>query len=365
MRIGILTLHYARNFGAVLQAYASLRFLRSLGYDAEMVDYRNAVIEEGYRPWQWDASRARQEGAGYVLKYIPTALSRMKRDAAFLDFVRKFLLGGRDCRPLNISELKGYDALLIGSDQVWSPSLTGGFDPVYTGAFAPGVSKVAWAASAKREDLEAMDPRDIGRMLSAFHAVSVREEALCHLLQPYCSKRIALVMDPTLLVGRPEWEEIADAYPVRETSPYVLAYPMLDDGTVIKMARELAAAKGMKLRIISKNADWKVTSERIQWAGPGAFLSWVRGARYVVTSSFHGTAFSLIFGKPFLSVSASPGGRIESLLQRLKMTDRISIGSLDNIDQGIDTKYIEESLSLFRKEAESFLKDALPWTTGN
>jgi predicted nucleotidyltransferase len=54
-----------------------------------------------------------------------------------------------------------------------------------------------------------MDPREIGRMLSAFHAVSVREEALCHLLQPYCSKRIALVMDPTLLVGRPEWEEIA------------------------------------------------------------------------------------------------------------------------------------------------------------
>ena len=133
MRIGILTLHYAHNYGAMLQTYASVRLLSSLGHEVEVIDYRNPVVSGSYRPWRFDRGRLGSEGIPYLLKYVPESISRSVRSRGFNRFLRRL--------PLTPS-FGGFDAVLVGSDQVWNPRWTGGPDPVYHGDFdAGGASK--------------------------------------------------------------------------------------------------------------------------------------------------------------------------------------------------------------------------------
>ena len=133
MRIGILTFHYACNYGAMLQTYATQEFLRSMGHDVCVVDYRNKSVEEGYAAWNFKID---------LLKTLPRAFSRAMRNSRFRHFMK-------ECLVLSKDPFDSFDVLLFGSDQIWNEIITGGFDKIYWGDFTTKARKVAWAASAK------------------------------------------------------------------------------------------------------------------------------------------------------------------------------------------------------------------------
>lgn len=278
MKIGILTFHSALNYGAVLQAYASVRFLQSLGHEAYVVDYKNPAISRAFHPFKWDADRWKKSGLKYLVKYPFRVLAKYRRSRAFSRFVRRQL-------PLiPFSRAESLDLLLVGSDQVWSKRHTGGQDPVYWGRAFPGIRKVAWAASAGKSML---DQTDIQTLMRHFSAISVRESKLTDLIP-----QSVLLPDPTLLLDPAEWEKLVRPVHGR----YVLAYPMAYEHKVLEKARRKAQDMGIGLKVIAPYV--KLGSGWIQTASPVDFLSLIHSAEYVVTSSFHGALFALLFDRP-------------------------------------------------------------------
>ena len=343
MRIGILTFHYACNYGAMLQTYATQEFMRSLGHEVRVVDYRNKFVENGYATWNFRKD---------LLKTLPRAFSRMVRNSRFGHFMKKRM-------ALSKEPFDDFDILLFGSDQIWNERITGGFDRVYWGDFQTKAKKVAWAASANV--LSFSDMEYVAKCLSGFHAISVREESLRELISPVAPVPVKCVQDPTLMLGRREWESLSGP---SWDGGYVLAYPMLCDELVIKAARSIAEDKGLRLVILSKNASYRPYKNMVQWAGPEEFVSYFAGASHVVTSSFHGTSFSVIFRKKFISV-VEPGKRnlrVESLLHRVGLENRISDGTnLDSIDLPLDNGLINRILAEIRHEAVNFLNESMSW----
>jgi hypothetical protein len=165
--------------------------------------------------------------------------------------------------------------------------------------------------------------------------------------------------DPTLLLDREKWLTVAS--PVRRRG-YVLAYPMVWEDKVVQAAREIAAKRGLPLVILSKKALWRPRKDTVQWAGPAEFLSLVEGAACIVTSSFHGTAFSVIFRKPFLSI-VPPGERnlrVESLLSSLALEDRLSSGADVRLSEQLPGgEDLDRHLAALRNQSAAFLDKAL------
>lgn len=278
MRIGILTYHYAPNYGAVLQTYASVRLLQALGHEVYVVDYRNAAVARRSGPFFLDHERLRKEGQKYLLKYPAAAFIKLQRSLALKRFISNRL-------PLcTYAEASGLDLLLAGSDQIWNKQITGGRDAVYYGESFPGVPKAAWAASAGKT---LPDKEDIDLILKNFRAISVREQSIADLLPGS-----TILPDPTLMLGAEEWKALA--HPIK--GRYLLAYPMLYEEEVMTEARRKAKELGLELKVLLPQV--KLGAAGIQTASPEEFLSLINSAEYVVTSSFHGAAFSLLFERP-------------------------------------------------------------------
>lgn len=278
MRIGILTFHSALNYGAVLQTYATARFLQSLGHEAFVVDYRNPVIARYSNPFSWSAEQFGKEGVKYMVKYPFSVCLRIRRRLVFNRFVHRRL------QLCSCAEAEGLDLLLVGSDQLWNKQLTKGEDSVYFGKRFPNVRKMTWAVSAGETNL---DPEEIRMLGQVFEAISVREQSLADKIP-----QSVLLPDPTLLLSPAEWEEL-----VRPVSgKYVLAYPLRYEREVMETAERKAREMQLELKVISPFV--KLGSSWIQMASPEEFISLIHGAAYVVTSSFHGAAFSLMFDRP-------------------------------------------------------------------
>lgn len=292
MKLGLLTFHRALNYGAVLQTYASVQFLRQLGHEVFVLDYRCAALEEAYRPFRRDPSRWQGEGWRYALKWLPLSLLRMGRARVFERFRLQHL------PLLPFAQAAPLDAILVGSDQVWNESITGA-DPVYAGAFLSGVKKVAWAASAGSY---VPVGEAIKTLSETFSAISVREISLCSLFPGS-----VLLSDPCALLSETDWRGLVHPVP----GPYVLAFPMKNDGMVLQKARLIARERQLPLKILSQRASLQF--DRIQGAGPEDFLSLLASAEYVVTSSYHGALFSRIFSKEHSWICEPDDPRFQTL----------------------------------------------------
>ena len=273
MKIGILTFHSAINYGAVLQTWASVRFLQSLGHEVSVLDYGKADST-----FRWDKERLEKEGIKYVLKWPILVFRRFMIKQKFKNFQK------RELPVLPYSKANEMDVLLVGSDQIWNKRFTGGADPVYFGDSNPGVRKVAWAASSGKASLSR---EDLDRIQRNFSAISVREHSLATMIPGS-----VLLPDPTMMLSVKQWEHLV--HPVKGS--YMLVYPMLYQEEVLEKARTMAGDLGLEMRVLSPAV--KLRSDWIRTAAPDDFVSLFYYASYVVTSSFHGAVFSLLFGRP-------------------------------------------------------------------
>lgn len=320
MKVGILTFHNALNYGAVLQAYATQELLKSMGHTVEIIDYHNLEIDVYYKKYEFSWHKLITLNPKFFLKNLIVPRLYNKRKLRYNEFLNHLKISS----PVKEGEnLSCYDAVLIGSDQVWSIKHTGGFDIMYWGNFPcnPRTKKIAWSVCMGDAGVRDNDGT-IADYLNNFSSISVRELSLKNYLNSISNKDVALTLDPTLAVNKVVWNTFL--HPVKEHD-YILVYAVKFLPETIAVAKGFSKAMKKKVIVVSAYSGRPMGHNVKQSCGPQDFLSYIKYASFVVTSSFHGTVFSLLFEKEFVSVvpEGKSNIRVEDLMNSLQLSDRI------------------------------------------
>lgn len=326
MKIGILTFHCAHNYGAVLQCYALQETLKQMGHNVEIIDYRPKYLLTPYTIF--DKKRFLAKNPISLIKHCikETLLlpNRIKRHKAFDKFINNRLNLSHRIIKRNIPN--NYDVYIMGSDQIWNPKITQGFDPVYFGYFdfPKGNKKyISYAASMETNELNA-EIRDLYiKALNNFDAISVREAKLAELLQPLTLKKIETILDPTLIADIATWKSIIKRPNIKHK--YILVYQVRNNKNTMRIASEIANQINAVVIEVTSRLDIHFRKNRFQCTSTEKFLGLVKDAACIVTTSFHGTVFSIIFNRPFYCIQLDDNmdNRSQSLLKQIGLSERM------------------------------------------
>ncbi|MDO4186089.1 MAG: polysaccharide pyruvyl transferase family protein [Bacteroidales bacterium] len=218
--------------------------------------------------------------------------------------------------------------------------------------------KVSWSVSMDDYDFTLNQLNIIKNYLANFERISVREEKTKSFLSSYTGKPISVTLDPTLLLSAMTWKRLCKS--VKEHK-YVLVYAVKDTDEVYASAKKIAKERGLRLVAVRAYCGASISRNVKQTSGPIEFLSYINSADYVVTSSFHGTVFSILFEKEFTCVipEGHSNVRTESLLNSLGLDDRIGNQSSAPIQRVIDYESVNRKLEHLKEESLLFLSGAL------
>lgn len=356
MKIGILTFHCAHNYGAVLQCYALQETLKTRGHNVEIIDYRPKSITENYKVLGNLAKYKGLNGAKNLAKDVLCLRRSFIRHQKFEYFIEKHLRISIPTKEGKIPD--DYDIYIIGSDQVWNPYVTHGFDGVYFGAFLKKGKCISYAASMETSTLTEAQSKFFSKALRNFDAISVREFKLAELLQPLTTKTISVVLDPTLLANVSIWDKMVDHV---KGKSYVLVYQVQEDPNTIRIANNIADQLGCNVVSLVSWVRCGYKKGRKQCASPSDFVNLIREAKCIVTTSFHGTAFSVIFNKPFYCVTLkdSWNSRSKSLMTQLDLESRIVKWDESPSFSDINYSSINYKLRRLRDKSLDFLEQNL------
>ncbi|MFH2123677.1 MAG: polysaccharide pyruvyl transferase family protein [Pseudomonadota bacterium] len=373
MKIGILTFHRAHNYGAVLQAYAMKTIFSRYG-QAELIDYWPDYHRGDYDLMDF---RFLVKGLCFRQRLVLFRASikrtlllplRLRRHGKFKSFIDTHFLSSTRKVVRKESELpKDFDAYIYGSDQIWRVYDIKNFprpDLVYLGNGVPaGRRKIAYAASMGEVKNETLHEPKVQSLLGEFDSLGVREKTLQHAIAKFCSRPVKQVLDPTLLVSREDWADLADTTPYNNKCPYLLFYSLIDSPVSRVIANKLASNLGLLLIEINgfETITGVLSKNLLQTAGPIDFLQLVRNAEFVVSTSFHGVVFSILFHKQFYVCGMGRhADRVTSLLDLLDLRDRlIEDESSADVTAIIDYETVDLRLSDLVAQSELFIRTAL------
>ena len=364
MKIGILTFHRAENFGATLQAYALQTYLSDLGHDARIVDYRCAAIERNYdilNPRILTSRKNFIASARLYLDRFRNLKERMTRKSRFNEFrTRYYHLTEPVCKICRDME---FDAYITGSDQVWNLHLTQGVDNMFFLSFPmkQGAKRIAYAASSENDPKGLLwkNKDKIAELLKDFSSISVREEFLKDDISRYVNRPIDVCVDPTFLLERRDYENLAEVPEVSDK--YILVYHMTpsDEGTLL--ADRMAESRGCRVIEIFGGYSSSKDEERYKCnLGPSEILGYISKAEAVITTSFHGLALSLIMNKDFWVMNHSGNHRQRNLLSKLNLTERL-LNNHTECDMNLKVDYPDVNIRLAHmvESSKDFLKESL------
>ena len=366
MKIGILTFHRAINYGAFLQAFALKTYLSSLGHEVEVVDYWPEGHADAYRllPHTWK-KRSLIGKIKFFISFVLRYTRAKKRRDGMQRLVRKYF-GLSDIpnyrTPETLTNLS-CDCVIYGSDQIWWKSTIPGylgFDPVYWGDYVSNnIRKIAYAPSMGIIDLTERDKDLIKKWLTNFDALSVRESALARAISSLTEQKISLVLDPVFLLSSAEWESYCIHLKIEK---YILYYNLIPTEESKRLVKELSTMFNCKvLEITGDVKPFKIGKYCLQTINAIEFISLIRNSCFVVTSSFHGTAFSILFRRQFYAIGmGQKSGRVSSLLSKLDLDDRLLKTCPDEASiKMIDYDRVTEKLNQLVIESMSFIKQSL------
>lgn len=363
MKIGILTFHCAHNYGAVLQCYALQEYLKSLGHEVYVIDYRPGYIVSHRDYLRFNPKFLVTRQIKLLPKVFWTGLKlarvRNRKWIKFNDFKTHQL----NLYPAKDFNGKGFDLCIVGSDQIWNKHITGGqFEPMYFGVgFRCPV--ISYAASTISDGFSQEDLAQLKRLLHGLQAVSVREERLKNQLAPIADSIISVVADPTILAGVKPFEALVKKDFSSRKGKYLLVYVIHDDPNLHRIARVLAQDNNWNLIEISAGFELKRFSTKIYDAGIEDFVTLFKNAEFIVTNSFHGTAFSILFSKNFYAVRQHNGVdvRLDQLLSEFDLLDRFiePDSDIQALPINIDYMALDQSNNKYIAESEYFINNQL------
>ena len=345
--VGIITFFNANNFGAVLQCYALFKQLEKEGHSAYVMDFKDPAFANSYRIFRISKNPFTTFES---LVSIPTKLHRKNR---FDEFRNDFFKYSKDFESL--------DYYVCGSDQIWNFDITKGCNPVYFGAYTPDVNKrVSYAASIGKSYINKNEEQEIGKYINQLSRISVREDEAREALSKITDKSIYVVPDPTILLEKEDWDLIISNR--MENKPYLLVYSIFKDESLYRLAESISSLMG--LRIVEVSLSWiKKKQKQIVYyddVGPKEFLNLIKFSNYVVTDSFHGTVFSIIFNKQFYTIPPSQlSSRTNTLLRHVGLEyQAVKIGQHYKLDS-IDYSIVNPLLKDYASSGRAFLFEAI------
>lgn len=361
MKIGILTFNSAYNFGAVLQCYGLFATLAAMNYDVKVIDYRPEYLAS-YKPIFGIRD--------FLSRHILTLPSRFKRYLywrriykLYEKFERKEMLLTRSCKDnQELSEiLQEFDCVIVGSDQIWNSRFNGKDSAWYGTLRNPTQRWITYAASIGKANINALDLEHLEKALYLFNSISVRESSLGELLHSI-NQNIPLkptVLDPTLLASPEIWKKWNKP---TEKGNYIVTYQARECDDVFRIA-ELLSMQLDNAKIIPIDLYGNVVNHgyKTKIIDPPGFVSLISGAHCVVTTSFHGTAFSIITQTPFYTLRLNDGndGRVSNLLDNLNLSSRLIDHNDNPRFERIDYTDALSRLAKYRESSLNYLKTAL------
>lgn len=366
-KVGIITFHCADNFGAVLQVYALQKVIRDMNFKVEIIDFRPKQLISGYQHSFDFRNKLKNKGLIVALKYMVYQIifysSIEERIRSFESFRKKHLNLSKEkyFRPedLIVSPPK-YDYYITGSDQVWNPTFKKRIGNSYFLDFAKNDSKkISYAASiAEKVDDDLINEYKV--LLENFDYISIRERSHYDFLKDIVNNDIYVTLDPTLLLDSKDWMEVSKKDKRKEK--FILVYDIEFNPELINFANRLSEEMGIGIISYSKKKHFINGIDSFRYKGPDEFLGLFEDADFVITNSFHGTAFSILFKKPFYTIPHTRrGSRMIDLLETLQLKDRIvyDVKDVDKFELKVDFNRPTEILEEKRKESLSFLLKSL------
>ncbi len=362
-KVGIITWHYFPNFGSALQAYALQTSIEKLGCQAEIINYRD--LKYGHYSFRI----AIKEKIKYFLcNTLPQGALRRRFYEPFYAFRQKYfhMTQGTPEKKVLIKQSRKKDVIICGSDQIWAPNV---FNPVYMLDFVPEkVTKASYAASIGLNQIPDELCKTYTELLSSFQAVAVREKAGADLLQEKCKVQATVVLDPTLLIEQSHWEKLEAKQPLVHED-FVFCYFLNAKHTYREKVELYAKERNLKIVGCSANpADNSWIEKPTDKMGPQEFLWLVHHAKTVITDSYHGTIFSLLYHKDFITFERfastdkiCQNSRIYQLDDYFNISKRIlkaSDSEALSVPQ-FDFDVFEEQLSILREQSLRYLKSVL------
>lgn len=367
MKIGILTFQRAHNYGAVLQAYALKSTLENMGHEVKIVDYWPTYRKGAYKRFDFFFIRSLKMSFTERVQRMLLQPQRFVRYKRFEEFIHNYLNLNDNPQYLKPEHIQDdCDLYIYGSDQIWKynsyPTLMG-FDEVFWGVYPVTQNKkIAYAASMGLLRTGETESKSIQQHLQNFHSIGVREIQLQEMIQSLTEKSVVHVLDPVFLVPVEKWKSIAPKEK-QIKNRYILFYHLLYSSDAVNKVSELAKKTGLDIVEINNGKLPLVFNKAARGIanGPLEFLDLIQNAEYVVSISFHGVAFSIIFEKQFYAFSVgNNAARAQSLLGALGIKDRlITDGDPIDIENRINYREVTSKLNLQRKQSIEFLRSAM------
>lgn len=350
MKIGILTQHFLRNYGGIIQNYALQQVLQRLGHEPLTMEHDTCFTR-----WRW------------LLRYVKALIKGDPKPEPlyrghvghrpFIDFICGHI------RSVGVQHFTsathrqyGCEAYVVGSDQVWRPAFNLGerLGNMFLDFVPDGIRKVAYAASFGVDNWEfTPEQTEQCRHLAArFDAVSVREASGIALCRDHLGVTATQVLDPTLLLRKEDYMQVCRDIP--QEKPFLLVYVLVMTDQLKAAVEKAQQQTGLPVKYIFAGDAMQPTDTMEGW------LAAFRDAASVVTDSFHGTVFSIIFHKPFNVLVNKEGGvaRLQSLLQMVGLEQRLGLAD-DFANNDIDWQQVEQRLDEQRQPSIQFLTESL------
>lgn len=358
-KIALVSIFQTGNYGGTLQAYALLKAIEENGLGkAEIINYCCDAIRG-----KIDIHYLRKAGAARTAAALVDKMCYLPRMRKMNAFIASFVPG----KPLTRAELPAlndqYDLFLSGSDQLWNPDIQQG-DYYYLQDFVTDNNKKrSYASSFGRPQLPEQYREIYRELLSQYKCITVREKAGADLVEALLQVRPAVVLDPTLLLSAQQWEALLP--PARKKEKYIFVYRLTYSTLLTRIVAELQRSTGKSVLAVPFLLGYAPRTK----ASPALdSLEWVRAihdAEYVITDSFHGVVFSILFSRSFYYVVTTPTAkqrlsRLETLLESLGLQDRIVESPAEcDFTKEIPYDAVQQRLQSLREESLAMLKEVV------
>ena len=383
MKVALAINYDYHDYGGMLQAFATQRFLGKQGIDSHAINFDNVKRDISRRKWKYflsnmmDISIVKEKSRLIEKKIRQKTNARLKahmaeRDNAFDKFCTSHFKVSRhfdSWDDMAKASQKEYDAVIVGSDQLWLPSNV--MADYYTLNWVPEkVKKIAYATSFGIGNIPQKYKEMYRQYLIRIDYLSARETSGQEIISELTDRSVPLVNDPALLLDANGWDEVIKDKPIINDK-YIFCYFMGDNPEQREFVKRLAKEKGLKIVALLHLDQFIETDEHYAdytpWdISPDDFVNLVKYAEYVCTDSFHGTVFSIIYSRNFFTfkrfnkkASLSTNTRITSLLTRVGLMDRLVVNLDKRPDNINDWRKIQECVSDFRNASGCWLIESI------